>query len=177
MRKLLLVGGLLLVVAAAWAQAFTSTPLKPGDQAPAFELPGSDGQTYSLKQLEGEDAVVLAWFPKAHTKGCTEECKSLRDQAEALKAYKVAFFAISVDQPEDNKTFAENLQLPYPILSDPSRETARAYGVLQGLPVAARHTIYIGKDGKVLLVDNQIKTVTAAQDVLRHLQELGVEKR
>lgn len=176
MRKLLLLAALLLA-AAAWAQAFTSTPLKPGDQAPAFELPGSDGETYSLKQFAGEEAVVLAWFPKAHTKGCTEECKSLRDQAEALKAYKVAFFAISVDQPEDNKTFAENLQLPYPILSDPSRETARAYGVLQGLPVAARHTIYIGKDGKVLLVDNQIKPATAAQDMLKHLQELGVDKQ
>jgi peroxiredoxin Q/BCP len=89
----------------------------------------------------------------------------------------VAFFAISVDKPEDNKTFAENLKLPYPILSDPSRETAKAYGVLKGLPVAARHTIYIGKDGKVLLVDDAIKTETAAQDMLKHFERLGVEKK
>lgn len=176
MRKMLLLAALLLA-AAAWAQAFTSTPLKPGEPAPDFELQGSDGKTYSLKQFQGKEAVVLVWFPKAHTSGCTQECKSLRDQAEALKAYQVALFAISVDKPEDNRTFAENLQLPYPILSDPSRATARAYGVLQGLPVAARHTIYISKDGKVLLVDNQIKTATAAQDMLQHFQELGLEKK
>jgi peroxiredoxin Q/BCP len=71
MRKLIFVAGLLLVAAAAWAQAFTSNPLTVGQQAPAFELAGSDGKTYSLKQFEGKEAVVLAWFPKAHTRGCT----------------------------------------------------------------------------------------------------------
>lgn len=162
MRKLLFVFGTLIVAAAAWAQAFTSTPLTVGQSAPAFELPGSDGKT---------------WFPKAHTRGCTQECKSLAEQADVLRGYQVALFAISVDKPEDNKTFAENLKLPYPILSDPSRETAKAYGVLKGLPVAARHTIYVGKDGKVLLVDDSIQTATAAQDMLKHFQELGIEKK
>ncbi|MFN8610507.1 MAG: peroxiredoxin [Vulcanimicrobiota bacterium] len=171
MRRILLLAALLLA-AVAWAQAFTSTPLKAGDMAPDFELPGSDGQSYTLKQFRGKQAVVLAWFPKAHTSGCTQECKSLRDQAEALKGHQVALFAISVDQPEDNRAFAQSLQLPYPILSDPSRETARAYGVLRGLPVAARHTIYIGKDGRVLLVDDQVHPASAADDMLRHLKEL-----
>lgn len=177
MRKLLFLLGTLIVAAAAWGQAFTSTPLKVGQTAPPFELVGSDGKTYSLKQFEGKEAVVLAWFPKAHTKGCTQECKSLAEQADVLRGYKVALFAISVDQPADNKTFAENLKLPYPILSDPSRQTAKAYGVLKGLPVAARHTIYIGKNGKVLLVDDSIQTASAAQDMLKHFQELGIEKK
>ncbi|MBN9413996.1 MAG: redoxin domain-containing protein [Candidatus Eremiobacteraeota bacterium] len=177
MRKMLFLAGLVLVAAAAWAQAFTSTPLKVGETAPAFELQGSDGKTYSLKQFAGQEAVVLAWFPKAQTKGCTIECKSLGEQAEALRKYKVALFAISVDKPEDNKTFAENLKLPYPILSDPSRETAKAYGVLKGAPVSARNTIYIGKDGKVLLVDDSIKTETAAADMLKHFEQLGIEKK
>ncbi len=177
MRKLLFLAGTLIVAAAAWAQAFTSTPLTVGQTAPPFELVGSDGKTYSLKQYAGREAVVLAWFPKANTRGCTEECKSLGEQAEVLRGYKVALFAISVDKPEDNKTFAENLSLPYPILSDPSRDTARAYGVLRGLPLAARHTIYIGKDGKVLRVDDSIKTASAAQDMLKHFEELGIEKK
>ena len=177
MRKFLFVFGALVVAAAAWAQAFTSTTLTVGQPAPPFELAGSDGKTYSLKQFEGKEAVVLASFPKAHTRGCTQECKSLAEQAEVLRSYRVALFAISVDKPEDNRSFAQNLNLPYPILSDPSRETARAYGVLKGLPVAARHTIYIGKDGKVLLVDDAIKTATAAQDMLKHFEQLGIEKK
>ena len=176
MRKLTLFLGVLVLAAVAYAQAFSSTPLQVGQTAPAFELQGSDGKTYSLKQYEGKQAVVLAWFPKANTRGCTEECKSLAEQATVLRGYKVALFAISVDKPEDNKKFAENLQLPYPILSDPTRATAKAYGVLQGLPFASRHTIYIGKDGKVLLVDNSIKTATAAPDMLKRFQELGIEK-
>ena len=177
MRKIVLVTSALLLAAAVWAQAFTSTPLKVGQSAPDFELAGSDGKTYNLKQCEGKEAVVVAWFPRAQTRGCTQECKSLGEQAEALRKYKVALFAISVDKPEDNKTFAENLKLPYPILSDPTRETAKAYGVLKGLPVAARHTIYIGKDGKVLLVDDAIKTETAAYDMLKHFEQLGIEKK
>lgn len=176
MRKLTFFVGVLVLAAVAYAQAFTSTPLKVGQTAPAFQLPGSDGKTYSLKQYQGKQAVVLAWFPKAHTRGCTQECKSLGEQAAVLRSYNVALFAISVDKPADNKKFAENLQLPYPILSDPTRDTAKAYGVLQGLPFASRHTIYIGKDGKVLLVDNSIKTATAAADMLKHFQQLGIEK-
>lgn len=176
MRKITLFLSVLVLAAVAFAQVFSSTPLEVGQTAPAFELAGSDGKTYSLKQFEGKQAVVLAWFPKAHTSGCTEECKSLGEQAAVLRGYNVALFAISVDKPEDNKTFAENLKLPYPILSDPTRATAKAYGVLQGLPFASRHTIYIGKDGKVLLVDNSIKTATAAADMLKHFQELGIEK-
>jgi thioredoxin-dependent peroxiredoxin len=94
-----------------------------------------------------------------------------------LSAYNVAVFAASTDRPEDNKLFAKELELPYPILSDPSTRTARAYGVLKGLPLAMRHTIYIGKDGKVLLVDQQVDPKTAGEEMLKHLESLGIEKR
>lgn len=89
----------------------------------------------------------------------------------------MALFAVSTDRPEDNKLFAHELELPYPILSDPSTKTARAYGVLKGLPLAMRHTIYIGKDGKVLLVDQQVDPKTAGETVLKNLQALGIEKK
>lgn len=177
MRIFLLIAVGVMLVALAVAQTNQSTELQPGQPAPNFDLLGSDGKRYALDQFRGRQAVVLAWFPKAHTGGCTQECKALRDSAQALEKFNVAIFAASVDQPEANKSFAEDLELNYPILSDPSHETARAYGVLKGLPVAARHTIYIGKDGKVLRVDRDIRVASAGQDMQKQLEELGVEKR
>src|SRR5690349_11902046 len=80
-----------------------------GQPAPDFELAGSDGKTYKLSDYKGKSAVVIAWFPKAHTPGCTAECKSMRANSEALKKLNVAYFAASVDEPEANKKFAEDL--------------------------------------------------------------------
>ena len=87
----------------------------------------------------------------------------------------MAYFAASIDSPETNRSFAESLELDYPILSDPDKDTARAYGVLRALGLyAARTTIYIGKDGKILHVDRDVKTKTAGADVAGRLRELGV---
>ena len=122
--------------------------LKARDPAPDFSLPGTDGKTYKLSDFKGKKVVVLAWFPKAFTGGCTAECKSLRSSGEEIRKFDVAYFTASCDTPEVNKKFAESLQLDYPILSDPTRETAKAYRVVSGEGKnAARWTFYIGKDG------------------------------
>ena len=99
-------------------------------QGAGFSLQGSDGKTYTLEQFKGKSAVVIAWFPKAFTGGCTNECKSLRANSKALKDLNVAYFTASVDTPEENKKFAESLDLDYPILSDPDKTVAKAYGVV-----------------------------------------------
>jgi peroxiredoxin Q/BCP len=88
----------------------------------------------------------------------------------------VAYFAASTDDAETNRKFAESLGLDYPILSDPSQETAKAYGVLSG-GFAARHTFYIGLDGKILFVDREVQAGTAGQDAVRRLTELGVPRK
>src|SRR5690554_3716296 len=77
--------------------------LEVGDQAPDFTLAGSDGKTYSLSDYRGKKAVVLAWFPKAYTRGCTIECKSLAENGHLIRAYEVSYFMASVDALEDNK--------------------------------------------------------------------------
>lgn len=152
-------------------------PPDVGSAAPEFSLAGSDGKTHSLSELRGKRAVVLAWFPKAFTGGCTVECKSLREGGEALRKYDVAYFAASTDTPEDNKRFAESLGADFPILSDPSAETVRAYGALKkDGKHAERWTFYIGVDGKILAVDRQVKPATTAQDIVKRLDELGVAK-
>jgi peroxiredoxin Q/BCP len=85
----------------------------------------------------------------------------------------VAYFAASTDDAETNKKFAESLGLDYPILSDPTKQTAKAYGVLQG-DYANRHTFYIDRDGKILYVDREVKPQSAGDDVLKRLADLKV---
>ncbi|MCA9249161.1 MAG: redoxin domain-containing protein, partial [Planctomycetales bacterium] len=100
--------------------------LKVGDAAPEFELPGSDGKTYKLSDFHGKQDVVIAWFPKAFTGGCTKECESFRDDGSALRKFNVAYFTASCDTAELNKKFAESLSVDYPILSDPGKKVAEA---------------------------------------------------
>jgi peroxiredoxin Q/BCP len=172
-------------IAVVWTVLFASgaavraAELKVGDDAPPFSLKGSDGKTYSLSDYAGKQAVVLAWFPKAFTGGCTKECKNFQAENRLIKKYDVAYFTASVDEPDQNAKFAESLGVKdYAILSDPTRATAKAYGVLKNENgVANRWTFYISKDGKVLAIDKGVKVDSSAADVAAKLKELGVAEK
>jgi thioredoxin-dependent peroxiredoxin len=151
--------------------------LKVGDQAPNFKLQASDGKTYQLTDFKGKEAVVLAWFPKAFTQGCTIECKSLAEHGDLIKKFNTTYFMASVDTLDDNKGFAEQQHADFPLLSDPTKKTAEAYGVLNQGGVANRWTFYIGADGKILAIDKEIKPATSAEDMAAKLDALGVAKR
>jgi peroxiredoxin Q/BCP len=156
----------------------TAGELKIGDMAPDFELRGSDGKTYRLTDYRGKQAVVLAWFPKAFTPGCTTECKTIAAQGTKLREFDVAYFTASVDKPEKNQEFATSVQADYPILSDPGGEVAREYGVTGKIqPWASRWTFYIGRDGKILDIDKGVKPSTSVDDIVAKLTELGIAKR
>lgn len=149
-----------------------------GDKAPDFKLQASDGKEYSLADFSGKKAVVIAWFPKAFTRGCTAECKDMRANGEAIRAYDVAYFTASVDDNETNTAFAKSLELDFPILSDPSKETAEAYGVVdESRPVARRWTFYIGPDGVIKAIDKMVNTKQAATEMADMLEQLGVPKK
>ncbi len=158
-----------------WSLAVAA--LEVGDKAPDFELPGSDGQVYRLSDYRGKQAVVLAWFPKAYTSGCTIECKSLAQNGHLIREYDVSYFMASVDPLEDNEGFAEETGADFPLLSDEDKSVAKAYDVMHMLGFAKRHTIYIGKDGRVLKIDTDVKPATSAEDMAATLGELGVERR
>jgi peroxiredoxin Q/BCP len=178
---------------AAQAPATTTTAapveLKVGDTAPDFTLQASDGKTYKLSSFKGKKAVVVAWFPKALTAGCTIECKSLAEHGDMIKKYNVEYFMASVDPLEKNVEFAkaksvdlggtrgvvEKKEADFPILSDPTKATATAYGVLGQSGMANRWTFYVGKDGKILAIDKTIKPPTSAEDMAAKLGELKVE--
>jgi peroxiredoxin Q/BCP len=158
-------------------QAPAAAALKVGDLAPDFTLPGTDGKTYTLSQLKGH-TVVLAWYPAAFTGGCTAECRQFRDSGDTIKKFDLAYFMASVDSPEKNKQFAEQEQANFPMLSDPDRKVAMAYGVVSSpTGVAKRWTFYIGPDGKILFIDTQVKTATAGADLAAKLAELGVKQK
>ena len=163
---------------AAVAAAATTADLKVGDMAPDFKLQASDGKTYQLSDFKGKKAVVVAWFPKAFTSGCTIECKSLAKNGDTIRKYDVAYFMASVDPVEGeqgNKAFAASEKADFPLLGDPTKETAKAYGVLNPeWGMANRWTFYIDKDGRIAAIDKSVKPATSAEDMVARLAELKV---
>jgi len=179
MRSVLMMSAMFVLAAAAAGFGQTPPPeLKVGDPAPDFSLQAGDGQTYKLSDFKGKQAVVVAWFPKAFTSGCTIECKSLAEHGDMIKKYKVTYFMASVDPMDENKKFGEEHKADFPLLSDPTKKTAEAYGVLNPKSgLASRWTFYIGKDGKILAIDKSVKPATSAEDMAAKLGELGVETK
>jgi thioredoxin-dependent peroxiredoxin len=165
---------------AAAAAKGDAKELKVGDAAPDFALAASDGKTYKLSDFKGKQAVVVAWFPKAFTRGCTVECASLAANADKIRKYDVSFFMASVDPVEGekgNKAFAESHKASFPVLGDPEKTTASAYGVLNARGMSNRWTFYIDKDGKVAAIDKAVKPETAAEDMIKKLEELKVPQK
>jgi len=170
--------------------------LKVGDAAPNFKLEATDGKTYQLSDFKGKQAVVVAWFPAAFTRGCTIECKSLADNGDKLRTIDVSYFMASVDSLDKNMAFAketkvdlqgrggastgvivEKKEADFPLLSDPTKATATAYGVLNQGGVANRWTFYIDKNGVIALIDKTVMPATSAEDMITKLGELKVPAR
>jgi thioredoxin-dependent peroxiredoxin len=148
--------------------------LHQGDRAPDFAVQASDGVTYRLADFLGRKPIVIAWFPKAFTSGCTAECRSLAAHGARLARTNVQCFAASCDTPQVNAEFAAALGLTYPILSDPDRTMARAYGVLGASGFANRWTFYIAANGRIVHIDTQVRTSSHGSDVAARLMELDI---
>jgi thioredoxin-dependent peroxiredoxin len=161
------------VGAAAWAEE-----LKAGDAAPAFRLVDAEGKEYTLDQFKGKQGVVLAWFPRAFTPGCTIEIKSIRDSAAELSEFDVSYFMVSLDPPDKNAEFAAAHECDFPVLSDPDGETAKAYDVgAPGALFAKRWTFFIGADGEIKHVERGVNVSTHGADIVQKLGELGFPKK
>ena len=185
-----LVFSVLCALGLALAAPVLAAELKVGDPAPDFTLQATDGKTYKLSDFKGKQAVVIAWFPKAFTQGCTIECKSLADNGDKIRKYDVTYFMASVDKLEDNMAFAkatsvklgenvvEKKEADFPMLADPTKATATAYGVLNATGAfAQRWTFYIDKNGNIAAIDKAVKPATSAEDMIAKLGELNVAPR
>jgi peroxiredoxin Q/BCP len=118
-----------------------------GDTAPEFELPDQHGQLHSLEDYR-DQWVVLYFYPKDETPGCTTEACEFRDNIFAYKDLNAQILGVSLDDVESHKAFAENHGLPFPLLADVEGNTSTAYGVKTrkfGMTMAKRQTFLIGK--------------------------------
>jgi peroxiredoxin Q/BCP len=184
MKALLAIGLVSALAVSVMAQApapaaAPSVELKVGDMAPDFTLPATDGKTYKLSSFKGKQAVVVAWFPKAFTRGCTIECKSLAEGSAKLKMYDAAYFMASVDPidgDQGNKAFAESMKADFPLLSDSTKATAQKYGVLTPRGFSDRWTFYIDKQGKIAHIDKDVakRLETSADDMASKLASMKV---
>ena len=151
-----------------------ATDLKVGDLAPDFEMQATNGKTYKLSHFRNRQAVVLAWYPKANTRGCTIECLSLVKGGGLIRAFDVSYFMASVDPLDDNRAFAKKTNADFPMLSDPQKVAANAYDVVNFFGFASRVTFYINKAGLISKIDSDINPKSAAQDIATNLKKLGV---
>jgi len=144
--------------------------LRVGDQAPDFTLQSDDGTSVSLKDFRGK-IVVLYFYPKDFTPGCTKEACAFRDDFLEFKKRDVAIIGISYDKPEEHAKFRIGYGLPFVLLSDKNKEVSRTYGA-DGVIVAKRITYVIDKDGKVIAVYPKVDVGSHSEEILKFVQGL-----
>ena len=149
---------------------------KVGDVAPNFLLPSTSGKTLGLKQFLGHD-VILYFYPKDDTPGCTAEACSFRDQESDLSRTGAVVLGVSTDSLESHEKFKTKHNLNFPLLSDQTADVAKMYGVwkeknLYGRRTwgVARTTYWIGADGRIRKIYKKVDTAKHAEDILADMK-------
>ena len=147
------------------------------DKAPEFTLPDQNGEQVSLKDFRGK-WVVLYFYPRADTPGCTIEACSFRDSFKRVEKIGAVVLGVSPDTAKDQKKFADKFDLPFTLVEDDDKKICNAYGVIQeknmyGKKVmgVARTTFIIGPDGKIKHIFEKVKPEGHAEQVLEWLKE------
>lgn len=134
----------------ALVSLLVSAPPKVGDVAPDFTVVDVDGKTHALRDLVKKGPVVLAFYPKAFTSGCTAEMESFRDRAGELTGCNAQVLAVSTDDVETQRRFKTELKSPYAFVADPDAKLTTLYDVKTPVvSYAKRRTFVIGQDGRI----------------------------
>ena len=141
--------------------------LAVGTDAPAFTTKDTNGNTVSLSDFKGK-TVVLYFYPKDDTPGCTKQACSFRDARPEYQNKDVVVLGVSADDEASHQAFTEKYGLNFPLLADTDQSLIKAYDV-EGGGYAKRVTYVIDGDGKIVHVDGTVNTTTHAQDVLSAL--------
>ena len=145
--------------------------LNVGDPAPDFTATATDGSTVTLSSFRGRQAVVLYFYPKDDTPGCTREACSFRDNIGQFTQKGAAILGVSTDGAASHQAFTQKFSLPFPLLVDENKAISRAYGVLnEEKGYAQRATFIIGKDGRIAKVFPQVQVDGHTAEVLSALQ-------
>lgn len=148
------------------AMAQDKTGPEVGAKAPDFRLNDHEGKARTLQELRGEGWLVLAFYPKAHTGGCTKEVCSLRDSLKDLEAAGIAVAGISLDDVSSQRSFHEAQKLNFPLLSDPDGSVAAKYGaLLADKPYSARVTFVIDDKGILRHADGKVNVASHGADL------------
>jgi peroxiredoxin len=161
------------------AKGASSSPGLVGKKAPAFTLPDQDGKPVSLASLVAKGPVVLYFYPKDSTPGCTVEACSFRDNLGAVQALSAQVVGVSADSTASHQKFIAKQSLNFPLLSDPGNTVTKAYGVYKMKSLYGREfmgiersTFLIGSDGVVKQAFPKVKVNGHTEEVLAALKEL-----
>lgn len=174
MKWLLLLGlaGALLLLFMRMAQA-GDVP-KAGQAAPDFNLPDQDGKLHKLMDYSGK-WLVLYFYPKDDTPGCTQEACAFRDDLHQLTALGAVVVGVSLDDSSSHAKFAQKYHLPFPLLAGKSSDVAERYGVLLNMglfKMAKRYTFLINPQGKISKVYDKVETSRHSKEIIEDLKLL-----
>jgi len=157
-----------------------TTALLPeiGKPAPDFSLPSTTGESISLRQYKGKKTVVLYFYPKDETPGCTKEACAFRDGSEEFEKNNVVVLGVSNDDMETHMRFKEKQKLPFPLLSDPDATVSKMFGVykqknLYGKKYMGieRTTFIIDRSGRIAQIYPRVKVDGHVDDVIEFVRE------
>jgi thioredoxin-dependent peroxiredoxin len=155
---------------------------KVGDVAPDFQLPSTRGKDVTLKEFKGKD-VILYFYPRDETPGCTAEACSFRDHEGDLSKAGAAILGVSTDPMESHQKFASKHKLNFPLLSDETADVAKMFGVWKEKNMygrrtwgVARTTYWIGADGRIKKIYKKVDTARHAEDVLADMKSAREKK-
>jgi len=152
--------------------------LETNSKAPAFSLPDQDGKIHTLDEYAGGWLLVY-FYPKDDTPGCTEEACSLRDNLSALKAKGLSIVGVSTDSVASHKKFAQKFTLPFPLLADEKKEMVEAYGVWAEKSMygkkymgTLRNSFLIRPDGTIAKIYEKVKPGEHAVEILHDMDDM-----
>jgi thioredoxin-dependent peroxiredoxin len=151
--------------------------LNPGDKAPDFSLHDQENKKINLRDFIGKQEVVLYFYPKDDTPGCTKEACGFRDSIKAFQKKDVVVLGVSNDDTASHEKFAKKYELPFSLLSDVDKKVVEAYGVYKEKNMYGRKymgiertTFVIGKDGKVKRIFPKVKVDRHVEEILEALE-------
>ncbi len=150
---------------------------QPGDKAPEFNLPSSNGQKISLKSFQGKKNVVLYFYPKDDTPGCTVEACGFRDSIKPIETEDAVVLGVSPDKITSHEKFIKKFSLPFLLLSDEDHKMSMDYGVWVKKSMYGRKymgiertTFVINKDGKIVKIFEKVKPQGHNEEILEILK-------
>jgi len=143
----------------------TAQNIREGMTAPNFTLPDAYGKEFSLASFKGKSPVIVYFYPKASTPGCTKQACGVRDNISKFKVNGIEVFGVSVDSKEKLKEFIDSYGLNFPLLSDEKKEVSKAYGVLNALGFDSRVTFIIDKNGNIAKIIRDVDVEKHAEQV------------